>query len=102
MKWINFVNKKKMLIKVEELVCSLFDVEISDIHQRNSTKKVSNARSMVWYILHCKYQHSCDAIAKHYSRTRRNVCYMIAKMKFLIEKDRDIHCKYQKILELLM
>ena len=90
-----------MLGKIEELVCVSFNVDRCDIYERNSTKNVSNARSMVWYILHYKYKHSCEAIAKHYSRTRRNVCYMVAKTKFLIERDKDIQCKYKKICELL-
>lgn len=90
-----------MLGKIEELVCSFFDVDRCDIYERNSTKNVSNARSMVWYILHYKYQHSCEAIAKHYSRTRRNVCYMIAKMKFLIGRNKEITKKYYNIKQLL-
>ena len=90
-----------MLIKIEELVCSFFDVERDDIYKRNSTKKVSNARSMVWYVLHYKYKYSCDAIAKHYSRTRRNVCHMIARIKFLIERNKEITKKYYDIKQLL-
>lgn len=90
-----------MLDKIEELVCGFFDVDRHDIYERNSTKNVSNARSMVWYILHCKYHHSCEAIAKHYSRTRRNVCYMVAKNKFLIERDKNIQLKYRKIIEII-
>lgn len=90
-----------MLDKIEELVYGFFDVDRHYIYERNSTKNVSNARSMVWYILHYKYQHSCEAIAKHYSRTRRNVCYIVAKNKFLIERDKNVQLKYRKTIEML-
>lgn len=83
--------------KIESSVCEACEVSIEDIHNKDTKHKVSLARAIIWYILHYEYRWSIATISKEYSRTERNIKYMIAKVRNYITFDKATNKLYYKI-----
>lgn len=90
-----------MFEKVEQAVCEVYRIDCSKLYKRDAKKITSSARSLTWYVLHCDNSVSISALSKRYGRTERNVKYMIAKIKFLIGRNKEITQKYYNIKQLL-
>ena len=86
---------------VELAVSQLFSVNLSDIRGRERKRHTSNARALIWFVLHYDYNMSSNKIAIEYQRTRRDVCMQVSNMKFLIEKNATEKENYQKVLQFI-
>lgn len=95
---IYLCKQKNMFKKVEDLAKRCFNVTSKSIRDRDSHKDVSDARSMIWYILHYEYGYSISKIAKEYKRTTRNIQYMIARTKLRVHRERYMRSMQLEIL----
>ena len=83
--------------QIEEVVCNKYEVSIQDIYSRDTSRNASTARALTWYILHYTKGWSVSKIARIYSRTERNVKYMMARMKNYIAYDKKTNRMYEEI-----
>lgn len=74
---------------IEQIVCDAFGVRLEDIYERNSTRRASSARHMLWLILHDIVGYSNLEIARKYRRSRRKVIKYISEMRFRVENQRE-------------
>lgn len=74
---------------IEQIVCNAFGVLLEDIYERNSTRRASSARHMLWLILHDIFGYSNLEVAKRYGRSRRKVVKYISEMRFRVENQRE-------------
>lgn len=82
---------------IEQIVCDSFGVRLEDIYERNSTRRVSSARHMLWLILHDILGYSNLEIARKYGRSRRKVIKYISEMRFRVENQREDVNTFKKI-----
>lgn len=73
-----------MFEDIEKVVSEYYGVEISKFTERDGSKSVSKARSMLWYVLHYEFKMPISKLAKRYQRSERNIKGMVSKMKFLV------------------
>ena len=73
--------------------------DVSSAISKSKDRKVSDARHIVWYILHYNYDYSSFLIATIFKINRRSVMSGIANTKFFIENMEDDSFKYDEILK---
>lgn len=83
--------------EVEEAVCRLFNVSITDVVSRNRCAIPTLARGFIIFILHKDYKLTTYELADEYFRTRRDICWHIAKVKHLISLSPPYKEMYDKI-----
>lgn len=88
----------EIIRKIEENVCSYYNVNVDELMGSSKTKNVINAKYLVWFLLYNNLNLSANKIAKEYKRSIRDVRYAIAKTRFLIEKDKEFCESYIYLL----
>ena len=84
---------------IEESVCKAYNITAHELRSGGSKRLYSSARAMAWYILHYDYKWSSNAIAAEFGKTPRGVKSMIAKMKFLLQHDKNTKQLYDNIMK---
>lgn len=72
---------------------------VTTIRSRERKARESEARGIVWTILHYEYGASITQIASEYGRTTRAITQQIAKTKYQAETSRESNSKYHDIRE---
>jgi len=84
---------------VIEQVFTYFKIDKDIALTSNRSRDVSDARHMIWYLLHYNYDYSSFLIAKIFNKNRRSVMSGIANTKFFIENMPDDSNDYNNIIE---
>lgn len=83
------MNENMNLIpKIEEIVCKVFNITLEDLRGNRKFRSHTDARSVLFHILHVKYYISFD---KHHSIIIRSV----NKCESLKGLDKDFYTKYR-------
>lgn len=84
---------------VEKTVCDYFKIKPELILARDTSSVVSNARSIIWHILHYEYGFSIGDLRKLYFRTDRGIKFRVAYVKNSINSYRYYSDMYYTITE---
>lgn len=79
-------------------VCAYFGVTLEDLRKRDTSSKVSYARSFVYYILHIDLRLSNAQTARILDRKTRIVRHTVSHIKYNIEHNKDYRKTYQELL----
>lgn len=85
------------IYKVEEKVCSAFNVSLDSVLMKERKMNSAMTRSFIIYILHNDYQMPTSKIAQRYNCTRRCVFWHLKKVDGLITTSRIYKNMYEKV-----
>ena len=85
----DLVQKKIIVEKVADVVCSKYGVDINTVFAKDKHKRASEARNIIVYILHKDYGLSISFIAKEFERSERWIkqIYSTKKQHILMYSD---------------
>ena len=79
-----------MLSEIENKICNHYGVSIEQLRSNDRTSKVCFAKSVLWFFLYNNFGFTAKELSEEYNRSIRNIRYSIAKINFLINKDKDL------------
>lgn len=89
------MNENMKLIPIlEEIVCKVFKITKEELKDNRKFRSRTDARSVLFHLLHVKYYISFYALAKYYNKHHSLIIRAVNKCEFLKEVDRDFYTKY--------
>ena len=75
--------------KIENVICKVFNITKEDLYSNRKYRSHTDARSVLFYILHVKYYISFYKLAKMYYRSHSIIIRSVNKCEYLKRYDKD-------------
>lgn len=86
------MNENMNLIpKIEEIVCKVFNITLEDLRGNRKFRSHTDARSVLFHILHVKYYISFYRLSRYYDKHHSIIIRSVNKC----DLDKDFYTKYR-------
>ena len=90
------MNENMNLIpKIEEIVCKVFNITLEDLRGNRKFRSHTDARSVLFHILHVKYYISFYRLSRYYDEHHSIIIRSVNKCESLKGLDKDFYTKYR-------
>lgn len=90
------MNENMNLIpKIEEIVCKVFNITLEDLRGNRKFRSHTDARSVLFHILHVKYYISFYRLSRYYDKHHSIIIRSVNKCESLKGLDKDFYTKYR-------
>lgn len=96
------MDKSEMNLKIEKLVkftCNYYEITESQLYGKCRELRFSEARNMLWYVLHYDFGISLTSIAKEFFRTKRRVCQSLSATSLRIRTSNGMRKIYDTYID---
>lgn len=94
------MNENMNLIpKIEEIVCKVFNITLEDLRGNRKFRSHTDARSVLFHILHVKYYISFYRLSRYYDKHHSIIIRSVNKCESLKGLDKDFYTKYRMQIE---
>jgi chromosomal replication initiation ATPase DnaA len=75
------MKKTARVIKIEAIICRAANVTVQELHSKERTRALVDARHAVWLLLYEHVGHSFNDIARMYGRDHTTVAHGVRRIK---------------------
>ena len=90
-------NILNTISEIEEIICKVYNITLDDLYGKRKFRTHSDARSILYYILHTKLLITFYRLSKIYNKHHSIIIRAVNKCEYLIKYDKSFYQKYHMI-----